>query len=154
MIDVPVFGQRDERWSGKYVGFSTKTFRNVGCTVVSLASFVSHVYNESFKPDDVNERLKDVKAFSGALLYWSRIPLAFPKLKFVKRAYNYKNIEVAWSVYIKKVPVMVEVNAAPIGAARHWVLYLGFQKQMDPWYGVINSTSKYIPTGYALFSIV
>jgi len=149
MIDVPVYSQRDARWGDKYVGFSTLRFRSYGCTVTALSSFVSHVYNERLAPNVVNDKLKAAKAFSGALLVWYRVPYAFPRLKWIKRAYNYNNLDVSYYVYVKKIPVMVEVNAYSIGAARHWVLYLGSGKMMDPWFGRIDSTSKYIPTGYA-----
>jgi hypothetical protein len=153
MIDVPVFSQRDPRWGEKYVGFSTLRFKSVGCTVTALSSFISHVYNERIAPDVVNQKLKNVKAFDGALLYWARVPVAYPKLKWIKRAYNYSNLDVSYYVYVKKIPVMVEVNAAPIGAARHWVLYLGSKQMMDPWYGRIDTTSKYIPTGSAFYQL-
>jgi len=154
MIDVPVYSQRDSRWRDKYVGFSRLRFATSGCTVTALSSFLSSVYNEKLTPDVVNEKLKAVNAFSGALLIWYRVPYAFPKLKWIKRAYNYNNTEVAWYVYVKKTPVMVEVNAASIGAARHWVLFLGSGKMMDPWTGKIENTSKYPPTGYALYQVV
>jgi len=153
MIDVTCYSQRDPKWGEKYVGFSTLRFKSFGCTITALASFISSVYNARITPDEVNQKLKAVNAFSGALLIWYRVPYAYPKLRFIKRAYNYNNLEVAWSVYVKKVPVMVEVNAASIGASRHWVLYLGSAKLMDPWYGRIDSTSKYPPTGYALYQI-
>lgn len=152
MINVSyIYSQRDTRWRDKCLGFSKLKIGSYGCTITALASFISHVYNERFTPEDINNRLKAVKAFSGALIIWYRVPIAFPKFKYIKRAYNYNNAEVAWYVYLKKTPVMVEVNAASIGAPRHWVLYLGSGKMIDPWYGRIDSTSKYPPTGYALY---
>lgn len=154
MIDVPLYSQRDARWRDKYVGYSRLRIGQAGCTVTALSSFLSRVYNEKLTPDVVNDKLKAVNAFTGALLIWYRVPYAFPKLKWIKRVYNYNNAEVSWYVYVRKTPVMVEVNAAPIGAARHWVLYLGSQKAMDPWRGQIIPTSTYIPTGYSLYQVV
>lgn len=153
MINVPLYSQRDARWRDKYVGFSRLRFGSYGCTVTALSSFLSYVYNEKLTPDVVNEKLKAVQAFSGALLVWYRVPYAFPKMKWIKRAYNYSNTEVAWYVYVKKLPVMVEVNAYSIGAARHWVLFCGDRKMMDPWTGKFESTSKYPTTGYALYQV-
>ena len=154
MINVPLYSQRDERWANKKLGFSDLKFKTHGCTVTALASFVSHIYNDKITPDVVNTKLKEVKGFSGALVIWNRLPIVFPKFKWVKRAYNYSNAEVSYYVYLKRTPVMVQVNAYPIGAPVHWVLFTGSRKMMDPWYGRIDSTSKYIPTGYALFNIV
>ena len=47
--------------------------------------------------------------------------------------------------------VMVEVNAASIGAVKHWVLFVGRQKMIDPWTGTTESTSKYPLTGYSIY---
>lgn len=149
MINVPSFSQRDIRWANKCVGFSRETFKNVGCTITALASLVSYVYQENYTPDTVNDMLKKVNGFVGAYILWSRIPMAFGKLKFVKRIYAYNNLETSWYVYGKQMPVLVEVNAAKIGAARHWVAFLGNQKAMDPWTGTIIPTSTYPPTGEA-----
>jgi hypothetical protein len=118
-----------------------------------LAAFVSQVYNTNLTPDIVNSRLKDVRAFDGALLYWSRVPLAYPKFKWIKRAGSYNNAEVRYYVYTKKIPVLVQVNAWSIGAAIHWILFLGDQKALDPWTGTFITTAKYPPTGYALYTV-
>jgi hypothetical protein len=93
--------------------------------------------------------LKSVNGFVGALVLWNRIPVAFNKLKWIKRVYSYNNLETSLYVYAKRMPVLVEVNAARIGASRHWVLFLGSQKAMDPWTGTIIPTSTYPPTGEA-----
>lgn len=151
MINVPVYSQRDKRWANKKLGFSNKTIGNYGCTITSLASLLSHVYNEKFYPDRVNDDLKGVGAFVGALVLWSKVEKAYPRLRWIKRAYNYNNAEVAWSVYVKKVPVLVEVNGAKIGAPRHWVLFVGGRQAMDPWFGRMTSTGTYPTTGYSLF---
>jgi hypothetical protein len=150
MIPVTNFSQRDPKWANKRLGFSTLTIGNYGCTLTALSSLVSYVYQETYTPDRVNDMLKKAGGFVGALVLWSRVPLAFGKLKWMKRVYGYKNWEVASYVYLKKTPVLVEVNGAKIGAPRHWVLFLGNQKAMDPWTGNVISTSHYPPTGYSL----
>lgn len=149
MIPVTTFSQRDPKWANKYVGFSKLTFKNVGCTITALASLISYVYQETYTPDKVNEMLKGANGFVGALVLWNRIPVAFNKLKWIKRVYSYNNLETSLYVYAKKMPVLVEVNAARIGASRHWVLFLGSQKELDPWDGTIKSTATYPPTGEA-----
>ena len=149
MIPITTFSQRDLKWAKKYLGFSKLTIGNYGCTLTCLASLVSYVYQETYTPDRVNNMLKNVNGFVGALVLWSKIPVAFGKLKFIKRVYAYNNLETSLYVYGRKMPVLVEVNAARIGAARHWVLFLGSQKEMDPWDGVIKPTATYPMTGEA-----
>ena len=151
MINVPIYAQRDTRWGNNKLGFSNYLLKDKGCLVTALASFVSSVYQQNITPDLTNNKLKAAGAFSGGLLYWSKVPTAFPKFKWVKRVRGYNNAEVSTYVYTKKIPVLVEVNAWSIGAPIHWVLFLGDRKMMDPWAGSIQSTAKYPPTGYALY---
>lgn len=150
-MTITPLSQRDTRWSRKYLGFSKLTIGGYGCTLTSLTMLINYVEGKSYRVDEVNDRLKRVSAFSGALLIWSRVPLAFPSIKYVKRAYNYNNTDVAWNIYVKKVPVMVEVNASSIGAARHWILFIGGGRMNDPWTGRNESTNKYPLTGYAIY---
>ncbi len=150
-MTIKPLSQRDPRWSKKTLGFSKLLIGGYGCTITSLAMLLSRVENREVRVDEVNDKLKSVKAFQGALLLWSRVPLAFPSIKFVKRAYNYSNMDVAFNIYVKGVPVMVEVNGAKIGAPRHWVLFKGGGKANDPWLGKEISTSYYPLTGYSIF---
>jgi hypothetical protein len=150
---VPTYSQRDPRWGNNKLGFSNYLLKDKGCLVTALASFASQVYNTNLTPDIVNSRLKAVNAFDGALLYWSRVPLAYSKFQWVKRSPIYNNVEVSHSVYQLKTPVLVQVNAWSIGAAIHWVLFIADQKEMDPWRGAVISTTTYPPTGYALYTV-
>lgn len=150
-MTITPLSQRDKRWKDTKLGFSTYTIGTHGCTVTSLTMLLNYIDNANYTPDQVNERLKKVRAYVGGLLYWSRVPLAYPSLKWIKRAYNYNNVEVAWYVYGKKLPVMVEVNAWSIGAPRHWVLFIGNRQMCDPWVGKIEPTTKYPLTGYSLY---
>ena len=151
-MTIKPLSQRDTRWRFKHLGFSTKTIGSYGCTITALTMLINYVEGKSYGVDEVNSRLQAVKAFSGALLIWSRVPLAFPSIKFVKRAYNYSNADVAWNVYVKRMPVLVEVNGAKIGAPRHWVLFTDNGRMNDPWFGDTRSTSFYPLTGYSVFS--
>ncbi len=156
---IKALSQRDSRWASKKLGFSDLSIGFYGCTITVLTMLLNYVEGTDYTPDQVNEKLKTAKAFSdgvtigkGALLVWARVPLVFPSLKLIKRGYNYFNLEVAWWVYVRKMPVMVEVNAASIGAPRHWVLFIGWGNQLDPWYGKMNSTKTYPLTGYTVYS--
>lgn len=151
MLDVPTYSQRDPRWKNNKLGFSNLTIGGYGCLVTALSALITHITGTPHTPDRVNEDLKKAKAFSGALLIWSRVPIAYPQLKWIWRGYNYNNWQVSTYVYIRKLPVLVEVNASKIGASKHWVLFVGDRKMLDPWIGKIEPTSKYPLTGYALY---
>lgn len=149
-----IFSQRDRKWANDRMGESASTIHDFGCTITSLASLLTSLgYDET--PKTVNRKLSAHGGYykKTALLVWSAVPKIWSKLRFVKRAYNYNNIEVAWYVYGKRIPVLVEVNGAKIGAARHWVLFIGNREMIDPWYGRVSSTSYYPQTGYTLYNI-
>src|SRR3990167_911195 len=123
-----------------------------GCTITALCSLLDY-YGYDETPKTVNQKLTDNGgyAYGTALLIWTAVPRIWPHVKFIKRvAGSYNNVEVAWWVYVKSTPVMVEVNAASIGATRHWVLYIGDRKAMDPWTGIIVPTNKYPAIGYSI----
>lgn len=154
MIQTKVFSQRDRKWANDKMGESGLTLHNYGCTVTSLASLLCALgYDET--PKTVNRKLSAHGGYykKTALILWSAVSRIWTKLKFVKRAYNYNNLEVIWYVYGKRIPVLVEVNGAKIGAARHWVLFVGDKKMIDPWYGRISVTNYYPTTGYTLYSV-
>lgn len=149
MIQTTVFSQRDSRWRYKKLGFSNLSIGSYGCTITALTMFLnSQGYYET--PATVNDKLKKVNGFQGALVIWSAIPKVWKNIRFIKRARNYNNVEVAWYVYVKRLPVMVEVYAPSIGAVRHWVLYVGDRYMIDPWTGTGKPTSTYQATGYTL----
>lgn len=142
------YAQLDPRWKSKRLGFSTNLIGGYGCTITSLGNLLNRVFGLDETPAAVNDRLKAVKGFSGAYILWAKIPEAYPQLHFTWRAYNYDNVKVAYYVYIKKMPVLVEVNN---GGTRHWVLYIGNRQLIDPLDGKTYPTSKYpLTTGFAL----
>jgi len=149
MISTKIYSQRDIRWSWQTFGFGGGRFYSYGCTVCSLTSLLFKA-GYDLTPPQVAERLRKAKAFSGDLLIWSRIQIAFPKVKFVWRGYKYENAKVKENIE-KGNPTLVEVL---LSGHRHWVLFLGDQKMMDPWVGRIESTSKYPLIGYSLISIL
>lgn len=158
-ISIVPLSQRDSRWRSYKLGFSNYTIGSHGCTLTCLTMLLRYLGYSSF-PHTVNTSLKSLGnynaktnpkgAFLGALLVWHNISRVF-KIRFVKRAYSYNNVEVSWYIYVKKLPVLVEVNAAKIGAARHWVLFIGNGKMIDPWDAKVKPTNTYPLVGYALF---
>lgn len=155
---TPVYKQSDKRWASEIVGFGTRgqNFGNVGCTVCALTYLLNSKFGYDLTPDQVNDRLKYVKAFVGASLYWGRVQLAFPQLKFAFRDYNYSNPLVwAWINVNPRLPVFVEVLKSDSSTGKHWVLYLGGQKMYDSIRGEIISTSTpgyKVATGSARYS--
>lgn len=127
-----LLSQRDKRW--KDITLGTKgTIGDYGCTITCLAIIIGTT------PDVINERLKAVNGYAeGNLVIWAKIEEAFPGIK-IKRVWSYNNDDV-----LKNVPnVLVEVDGKPIGGYRHWVVFVGGKKMIDPWDGVQKSTSSY-----------
>lgn len=152
-MNYQVMSQRDPQWISKTLGFSRLTIGNYGCVLTCLTMLLNRSFGLQLTPPQVNEKLKSVNAFTGALILWARVPLAFPQLKWVYRDYNYNNVRVAWYVYGRGIPVMVEVNGSKIGASKHWVLFIGNRQMIDPWPigGAVRPTSYYPLTGDAVF---
>lgn len=155
MIATRCYSQNDLRWRFKKVGFGKGTFGyvpwvsgGVGCTVTALTGLL-FVAGYDLTPDQVNEKLKAVDGFTGNLILWAKIPKAFPKVKFLYRYYKYNNAIVKGLVE-KGTPVLVEVMTR---SGKHWCLYLGDQKMLDPWDGRVKSTSTYNPIGFAHLEI-
>lgn len=128
------YSQRDKRWGSIKLGTSSNTtISSHGCTITALGSILE------VPPDVVNERINAVNGYAdGNLVIWSKLEEAFPGIK-VKRVWTYDNADV-----LKNVPnVLVEVDGKPIGGYRHWVVYIGNKKALDPWTGTEVPTSQY-----------
>jgi len=141
--------QRDPKWGNLKLGFGTGTIYSFGCTITSLACLLETT------PDIVNEKLKSVNGFAGTtknLVVWSALSKAFPRIKSATRYTSYDN-QVVKEAIERNGGCLVEVDGSRIGASRHWVLYLGNQEMIDPWFGNIKSTSYYAPVGCAVIDI-
>lgn len=125
--------QRDKRWKDIKLGTSDTTIGAYGCTITALSCIIGTT------PDVANERLKSVNGFAqGNLVIWDKLAEAFPGIK-IKRVWSYDNADV-----LANVPnVLVEVDGKPIGGYRHWVVYIGNKKMIDPWDGTEKSTTSY-----------
>lgn len=154
MLSVPLLSQQDDRWKDKPLGTSPSLkIGGYGCIVACLTML-------SGRKDvgEVNDLMVQNEAFvQDSLTNWVKVPQALPKLKFVYRYWYYDNTIVKQYIYDKKTPVIVQVDAGPIGAPRldHYVLYLGDQKLADPGTGRIRSTSDFPnPKGFILYDIL
>lgn len=139
--------QRDPRWKDIKLGTSrTTTIGSHGCTITCVAIAAGTT------PDVVNQKLKELGGYANTnLIVWQKIKQALGNLEFEWRGYQYDNERVAAAVSLSGF-CLVEVDATRIGAPTHWVLYIGNQKMIDPWTGVIKSTNYYPPKGYAILN--
>lgn len=138
---VPL-SQRDPRWGGKLLGFSkTSTLENFGCTVTCVAMMAG------LTPDEVNERLKLVQGFQVDLILWTKIKEAIPWLEFEWRGRTYDEARVKDAIS-KYGACLVEVQLPTL---KHWVVYVGDGKMLDPIDGKQKPTSHYPKaTGYTV----
>jgi len=137
--------QRDSRWQNILLGTSQVTIGNYGCVITCVSMLAGTT------PDFTNEKLKQVSGYqNGNLLIWSKIKSALPNLEFEWRGYGYDNDRVKQAIEDYGA-CLVEVSGARIGGIKHWVLFIGDGKMIDPYFGTEKSTGWYgDPTGYAI----
>lgn len=158
MLAVRPLSQRDPKWGSKRYAKGPLTIGKYGCALTCLA-MMADVSNVA----TANEQMVAKGGYLGNLVYWPMVPKGLPKLKFVFRSYVYDNNQVKHWIYNRGFPVIVQVDAAPIGAPRsdHYVLFIGDHKCIDPWTGKIRPTSDFSKTnvtktplkGYILYEI-
>jgi len=145
---MTVFSQRDSRWANIALGSSTSTtIGSHGCTITGLGMLAN------LSPDEVNRRMNAVGGYqNGNLVIWSKINQAIPTLKHLERSTTYNNTKVSEAIS-RFGGCLVEVDGAPIGGSRHWVVYIGNQKLIDPWDGQTKSTMYYKAVGYSSIEV-
>lgn len=133
--------QKDPKWGNMKLGTSNVTIGTHGCTITSIAMILGAT------PIEVNKRLLEVKGYlNGNLVIWDKIKEAFPdRVESVRRVWNYDNADI-----LNNVPVIVQVDGAPIGGDIHFVVYKGNKELVDPWTGTVRPTSTYSPQSYCV----
>lgn len=153
MLDLKLFSQRDSRWKDDQYGTSPSTIGKLGCATTAVSSILNY-YGYSTDPKKLDDLLASNNGYhKGSYIIWQRVADLFPRVKFEGRFYSYSNSRaVDW--LSRSVPVLVQVDGAPIGAAgqQHWVVFVGDQKAYDPWTGKLTPTSNWKPTGMAAYS--
>jgi len=151
LTKITPLSQRDPHWSNVPLGFSNLTIGGYGCTITCISMLAC------LNPDEVNARLKAVNGFSnGNLVIWTKIKEAIPWLEFEWRGYSFDNERVKGAIDTYGA-CLVEVDfdgkiATP--SDKHWVLYKGDQKMIDPWTGVEKSTGWYpLIKGFAIIKV-
>ena len=144
MIQTTPISQRDPRWANITLGFGPGTISQYGCTVTAITMLLNSK-GAGLNPQQVNDIMKDKGAFAGDpanLVWWAKLPQAFPQITSVFKYYSYDN-EVVKGLIKQGYPVVVCVDGTPIGSSQHWVLYIGDQTLLDPWDGKGKPTSTY-----------
>ncbi len=140
MVDVTTLSQTDPRWKDNPLGFDTSTIGSYGCLLTSM-TMVANCYGFSETPETVNEKMKKVQGFQGALVMPAVLPAALPGIVY-RNFINCQNTpaplaEIDASLAQGK-PVVVEVDYAPTpGLQNHWIVL--YEKRgsdyllRDPW---------------------
>lgn len=137
---MTLYSQRDPQWANTKLGTSAVTIGAYGCTITCLAMMAD------ITPAEVNEKMKAVGGYAqGNLVIWAKIAEALPDMACTEIGWNYNN-----EIVKANVPCMVEVDGAPIGGTRHWVVYIGGGKIYDPWDGKEKATTAYNALSYRL----
>ena len=147
--NVTPFSQRDPRWAGDSLGFSTSTLGGYGCAVTSIAMLASVAY-PGMTPAIANVALRNENAFSGGDLIWERVSTAFDRLEFLGRYDWDKRMTAEQVSFVKRMirehgPQVLEVDFKARTAAQeqHFVLAIAVDgddlRIIDPWDGVEKS---------------
>lgn len=141
---MKALSQQDIRWAAIRLGTSrTTTIGSHGCVITCLAMLLGET------PDTVNKKLIEGKGYANVnLVDWSALPRIFPQIKSYKRYYKYNDSDVK-----ENLPCLVEVDGAPIGSKKHWVLYIGNKRLIDPWTGKERLVGFYRAIGYCAIKI-
>jgi hypothetical protein len=141
MANLKRFSQQDPQWSSKLLGFdSTTTVGTAGCLLTSMA-MVSSVYGFNETPGSLNDKMKAVQGFQGALILPYLIAHALPGMVYAN--YIQSNHQPAPLAEIDVAlaqgqPVIVEVDFSPKeGLQNHWIVLISKQGNdyeiADPW---------------------
>lgn len=158
MLDIAPLSQRDPRWASDKLGNSNLTIGSHGCLVTCLAMAVG------VTPAEFNRRLREVGGFTGALVYWKMVEVAYPQLdyyKFIDCRYVPAPLNEIDAMLALGIPVEVEVDFNPDTAFvdQHWILIIGKAGDdyiaNDPWTGErISFRAKYGDPARWIFRIV
>jgi hypothetical protein len=140
MSAIEPLSQMDPRWKNKPLGQDTLTIGKYGCLLTSLA-MVANYYGANETPDALNDKLKAVGGFQGALVIPAVMPAALPGIRYIKYVPSENQpapmAEIDASLAASK-PVIVEVDYSPApGLQNHWVVLYAKQGDdyliRDPW---------------------
>ncbi|MGB8213069.1 MAG: C39 family peptidase [Anaerolineales bacterium] len=141
MAALKQYSQQDPQWSSNLLGFDpTTTIGTAGCLLTSM-TMVASAYGFNETPATLNNKMKAVQGFQGALILPASIPQALPGMVYAN--YIQSNNQPAPMAEIdaslaQGQPVIVEVNFSPKeGIENHWIVLVSKQGNdyaiADPW---------------------
>lgn len=132
MVDVQPLSQMDPRWKNIPLGFDSITIGNYGCLMTSM-TMVANGYGFSETPETVNEKMKKVQGFQGALIIPAAFPAALPGMvyrNFLQCRDQPAPLAEIDAYLAQGKPVIVEVDYAPnSGLQNHWIVL--YEKRGD-----------------------
>lgn len=128
MFTVQPLSQTDPRWKNELLGTdNTATIGRYGCLLTCM-SMVANGFGFQETPDTLNNKMKSVGGFQGALVIPGALPTALPGILYKKYQpcsnYPAPMDEIDASLIAgKPVIIMVDYSPAP-GIQNHWIILL------------------------------
>jgi hypothetical protein len=136
-IDLSLYYQRSERYSGKKLGNSNTSMQNYGCGLMCFS------YVKKMDPIEVNQLFIDKGVYSGDMIVFEKACAAL-ELK------NYEK-----STDINRMPTQEEIiKEVLLGKSQHFTVRInkdGKRTIFDPWTGKIQSINFYTFRSYRIF---
>lgn len=142
----PIFGQRDSRWSSKFLGTSAaSTIANYGCLITCWAD-VCKYYGKDTDPDKMNQSLIQVKGFTnGSYFVWGSVTKVYGDITETQNVQTPNPVTPAqFASFDAELtagrPIIVEVDFNPntVSVESHFVVIIGGSNGeytiADPWY--------------------
>jgi hypothetical protein len=126
MFKVQPLSQTDPRWKDKPLGTdNSSTIGKYGCLLTCM-TMVANGYGFQETPDTLNEKMKSMRGFQGAMVIPGALPAALPGMRYKKyqpcENYPAPMDEINATLVTGK-PVIVMVDYSPaVGVQNHWIV--------------------------------
>jgi hypothetical protein len=150
-FNLVYLSQQDSKWKSDILGFGdpSDTIGYVGCALTSVAMLLSgHGYAET--PKTLNQKLKNIKGFAGASIYWGAVSQIYPHVT-VKSNISCTTSDAPLNLIDAAIasgqPAIVQVDHsnAP-GIQTHWVVLYAKKGDdylmLDPWHYQTDITKE------------
>lgn len=126
MFNVQPLSQTDPRWKGKLLGTdNTATIGKYGCLLTCM-TMVANGFGFTETPDSLNDKMKLIGGFQGAMIVPGALPTAIPGIRYKKyqpcENYPAPMDEIDATLAAGK-PVIIMVDYSPAaGLQNHWIV--------------------------------